>query len=640
MVSAIQILHLEDSSLDAELIRIRLAKVGLKAVIQRVVGHDDYLQALQHQPCDLILADYSMPGFDGLKALEYSQTYTPQVPFLFVSGAMGEEVAIETLKRGATDYILKHRLERLATAVRRALAEARDRAERRRIEQALRESERMHRLTLDSIRGHAILTLDADGRITSVNAGASEVLGYRDADLIGFDHALLFSAADAGNGLPVQELKYARRRGLYEVEAWHVRKDQSQFWGSSLVTLLLDENGDHRGYTKVVRDMTEWKQAEDSLHEADRRKNEFLAMLAHELRNPLSSIQNAAQLVRHEAITPEKSDWAKNVILSQVKHLAHLVDDLLDVARITQGKIRLRMAELNLREVLDRACEVARPMIEKQNQEFVVNLVTNPAWVRGDATRLEQVFTNLLTNAAKYTNPGGRIELSLIADEGFWVVRVADNGVGISAEMRKRVFDLFAQVDNSLDRSQGGLGIGLTISRSLIQLHEGTIEVESAGPGQGSVFSVRLAALDPQCVAPPTPTPAKRTPRSAGRILVVDDNQSTARALGTLLQLAGFTVRLAHDGLAALELCRQEPAETVLRDIGRTGMDGHEVAHRLRQEPTMRQAQIIAVTGYGEQQTRSDARSSEFDYHLVKPVDFDALIELIAPDRSTTTPTG
>ena len=635
-MSAIKILHLEDSSLDAELIRVRLAKDGLKLAVQRVFGHDDFLAALGAEKFDLILADYSLPGFDGLKALEYSRHHAPDTPFLFVSGVLGEEVAIETLRQGATDYVLKHRLDRLAPAARRALAEARERADRRRMEAALRDSERMHRLTLDSIRGHAILTMDIDGQITSVNAGATGVLGYRDDELVGQSGSVIFTPEDRAAGVPQGEMRTAGRRGIAEDERWHVRKDGSRFWGSGLVTPFLDDSETLRGFTKVVRDMTDWKQAEEALQEADRRKDEFLAMLAHELRNPLSSIQNAAHLVRHASLPPERSAWAKDIILSQVKHLARLVDDLLDVARITRGKIRLRTEPVDLATVLRRVTDVARPQIEERQHEFVASLDPGPLMVKGDPTRLEQVFSNLLTNAAKYTDPHGRIELTLHREGDNLVVRIADNGVGIAAEMLPRVFDLFAQVDNSLDRTQGGLGIGLTISQRLVQLHGGTIEVASGGPGRGSVFTIHLPALGHgSCeVVVPAGESTAVNPKAGARVLVVDDNLATATALADLLQLSGFEVRAAHDGFEAIDAVRKQCPEIVLLDIGLPGMDGYQVVQKLRQEEGLQQAQIIAITGYGEEQAKRRSHEAGFDHHLVKPVDYDTLLDLIVYDKT------
>ena len=406
------------------------------------------------------------------------------------------------------------------------------------------------------------------------------------------------------------------------------------------MTPLLDESGQLRGFTKVVRDMTERKHAEEALLEADRRKDEFLAMLAHELRNPLSAIQNGAHLVCHASLPPERLTWAKDVIINQVKHLARLVDDLLDVARITRGKIRLRTEPVDLAKVLNRAGDVVRPMIDDRRHEFTLDIESGPLLVMGDSTRLEQVFTNLLTNAAKYTDPGGRIKLTTRREGDLAVIRIIDNGVGIASAMLPKVFDLFAQVDNSLDRSQGGLGIGLTISQRLVNLHGGTIKVASEGTGQGSVFTIRLPALlevTPEVVAPSS-RPSSNNPKAGAKVLVVDDNQATATAtaLTDLLQLSGFKVQAAHDGFEAIVAARELRPEFVLLDIGLPGMDGYQVAEQLRHEEGVRHARIIAITGYGEDQAKRRSKEAGFDHHLVKPVDYETLLGLIAYDDEGT----
>ncbi len=630
-MTEIAIIHLEDSLLDAELIRSRLVKDGLKFEAIRVDGHAQFIEALASRRYDLILADYALPGFDGLSALEIARERAPDTPFLFVSGVLGEEVAIETLKKGATDYVLKHRLDRLVPAVRRALLESRERGERRRAEAALRESERMHRLTLDSVRDYAILTMDTLGRITSSNAGAEQVLGYREAELVGRPVDVLFRPEEVDAGIPRRVLDRAGARGPGDDdERYYVRKDGSYFWGSGLVMPLLDEAGRLRGFTKVVRDMTERKRAEEALREADRRKDEFLAMLAHELRNPLSAINNAAQLARRPSLSPERLEWAKDVIVNQVKHLTRLVDDLLDVSRITQGKIRLMVETLDLATLLEKAIETTRPWIDERRHELTLEIGPGPLRIEGDPTRLEQVFANLLTNAAKYTEPGGQITLSARSDGPDLVIEVRDNGVGIDPSMLARVFDLFAQVEPSLDRAQGGLGIGLTVVKRLVELHGGRIVARSAGVGQGSSFQVRLPALASTAEVQPIRRAVPRIARPGSRILVVDDNTYTAGALSDLLQMSGFEVRSVHDGVEALACARELRPDIILLDIGLPGLDGYQVAEQIRREEGNDRSVIIAITGYGEEQARRRSREAGFDHHLVKPVDYDDLLSLVA----------
>ena len=631
-MSVIVILHLEDSFLDADLIRSRLAKDGLHVQIHRVDGRAEFLDALQARRHDLILADYSLPSFDGLSALEIARDHAPHTPFLFVSGIMGEEVAIESLKQGATDYVLKHRIDRLTPAVRRALTEARERNERRKAEATLRERERMHRLTLDSVRDYAILTMDTAGRITGSNAGAENVLGYREDELRGRPGTVLYTPEDIRDDVPRRELDRAGARGSRDDERWHVRKDGTRFWGSGLVMPLLDEAGQLRGFTKVVRDMTERKRAEEALKEADRRKDEFLAMLAHELRNPLSAIHNAAQLARKPDLPADKLDWTREVIANQVKHLTHLVDDLLDVSRITRGKIRLRQEPLDLNVILERAVATARPSIEERRHELTISIGPGPLWVEGDPVRLEQIVVNLLTNAARYTETGGRIDLSACHEGNQQVVRIRDNGIGIGPEMLPRVFDLFEQVDQSLDRSQGGLGIGLTIARRLVELHDGTIEAASDGPCLGSEFTVRLPASSPPSEVPPIRQVPSPEAREGFRVLVVDDNLDSAGALAGLLEMSGFDVRSVHEGREAISAARLHRPKAVLLDIGLPGMDGYQVAEHIRGEEGLEDTTIIAITGYGEEQAFLRSREAGFDHHLVKPVDYDTLLDILSGD--------
>ncbi|WP_435019158.1 response regulator [Tundrisphaera sp. TA3] len=631
-MTRIFILHLEDSVLDAELVCKCLRKDDLKFEYSRVDGRDEFIAALETHRHSVILADHSLPSFDGLSALELARKLTPDTPFLFVSGVLGEEVAIEMLKRGATDYVLKQRLDRLGPAVRRALTEASERAERRRAEVELLERERMHRLILDSVKDYAIMTMDTEGRLTSWNSGATNVLGYRESEILGQPHSILFTAEDIQADIPRRELNRAGRPTRGDDERWHVRKDGTRFWGSGLVMPLLDNHGQLKGYTKVIRDMTERKKAEEALKEADRRKDEFLAMLAHELRNPLSAIHNSSQLALRPGLSPERLSWTKEVIVHQVKHLSRLVDDLLDVSRITRGKIRLRPEWVELGPILARAVETTRPQIEEQRHTLNLSIPDEPLELMGDPTRLEQIFVNLLTNAAKYTETGGRIDLSARFTGHEFVISVRDNGVGIESQMLPRIFDLFSQVDQSLDRSQGGLGIGLTIVHKLVELHGGRITASSEGRNCGSEFTIRLPASKPHAAEPAgiSPPPSSQAPRPGSSVLVVDDNMDTANALSELLQISGYEVHSVHNGLEALTAARDYRPEVVLLDIGLPGMDGYQVAEQLRRDERLKAAFIVAITGYGEEQAIRRSREAGFDHHLVKPVDYDTLLSILA----------
>lgn len=361
------------------------------------------------------------------------------------------------------------------------------------------------------------------------------------------------------------------------------------------------------------------------IQDADHRKDEFLAMLAHELRNPLAPIRTGLDLLAMAGADAEVVAPMRR----QVVHLAHLVDDLLDVARITRGTIDLRMQEADVKKIVSGAVETSRPVVEARGHELSVAVPPEPLRVSGDPVRLTQVLTNLINNAAKYTPDGGSICVAAEAEGNEVVVRVCDTGAGISREMLSRVFDLFVQADRSLDRAQGGLGIGLTLVRRLVEMHEGTVQAFSEGLGMGSEFVVRLPALVGRPAAEPAPEPAEEPagePETAGRrVLVVDDNADAAATLAMLLRISGHEVKVAHDGHAALEAARTFRPEVVLLDIGLPGLDGYEVARRLRSRPETAHSLLVAVSGYGQEDDKRRSREAGFDQHLVKPVDFAAL---------------
>ena len=374
------------------------------------------------------------------------------------------------------------------------------------------------------------------------------------------------------------------------------------------------------------------RRSNDELAAAARQKDEFLAMLAHELRNPLAPIRNAAQVIRLLALADPNVQRATGMIERQLAHLARLVDDLLDVSRITSGKITLRREPTDLSAVVTQAVETSRPLIDERRHTLTETLPPEPVPVKGDATRLAQVIDNLLNNAAKYTPEGGRIDLALAREGATAAVRVRDTGAGIPPEMLPHVFGLFTQVDRTLDRSQGGLGIGLTLVKRLTEMHGGTVHAFSAGPGQGSEFVVRLPMIDggPRSTAAPADLSAAPTRRQPLRVLVVDDNVDAAESLAMLLRVEGHEVEAVHDGPSALAAARRFRPQVVLLDLGLPGMDGHEVARRLRQEPDLGPLRLVALTGYGQDDDRRRSQAAGFDAHLVKPASPEALQQVLA----------
>jgi PAS domain S-box-containing protein len=517
-----------------------------------------------------------------------------------------------------------------------------DITERRRAEEERRELETRFTSLVKNIKDHSIFTIDPKGRITSWNDEAERILGYSEAEALGQPFSIIFPPDEGRQDQPEQELRTAREVGRAEDERWHVRKNGERFWALGIVTPTHDAKGKHTGYSKILRDMTERKRLEeqlsqrvDELAQTDRRKDEFLAMLAHELRNPLAPIRNAVHIVqmggqdRQEAV---QQAW--EMIERQVEHLVRLVDDLLDVSRISRGKINLQKEPVDVAIIVARAVESSRPIIEGRRHQLEVTLPDEPIVVEADPTRIAQVLWNLLNNAAKYTPEGGRIWLTAENVGGESVVRVRDTGMGIPPEMLPRVFDLFTQAERTLDRAEGGLGIGLTLVRRLTEMHNGVVQAFSAGPGEGSEFVVRLPLLPdqpPTVAAAPEPGSGKRAKAALGhRILVVDDNRDSADSLAMLLRLVGHDVRTVHDGRQALVVAATYRPELVLLDIGLPGMDGFAVARHLRSQPELAGVVLVALTGYGSDEDRRRSEAAGFNHHMVKPVHFDALNELLA----------
>jgi signal transduction histidine kinase len=371
-----------------------------------------------------------------------------------------------------------------------------------------------------------------------------------------------------------------------------------------------------------------------AVQEADRRKNEFLAMLAHELRNPLAPIRNAVHILTSAESLPPKLAWARDVIGRQADHMSRLIDDLLDVSRIVQGKVAVKPEKLQLSTLIERSVEASSPRLSAREQVLDVVLPEEPVEIDGDAVRLSQVLSNLINNACKFSPTRSHVRLEARYADAELQIAIKDEGAGIAPEFLPHMFDLFAQADQSLDRSQGGLGIGLTLVKHLVELHGGRVWAASEGLGKGAEVTIALPA---RIAAQPASQPAAVAPRAAAaalpghsRILVVDDLAASAETLMTLLEMEGFEVRVAHEGQAALSIAREFRPNVVLLDIGLPGMNGFEVAHGLRSQPESRDALLIALTGYGEAESRSRSAQAGFDFHMVKPADVNLLLSMLA----------
>jgi PAS domain S-box-containing protein len=491
----------------------------------------------------------------------------------------------------------------------------------------LRRVEERFRLLVEAVKDYAIFMLDPDGRVATWNAGAAAIKGYRAEDIIGKHFSTFYPQEAVDRRWPDYELAVARDQGRFEDEGWRMRQDGTRFWANVVITALRDEGGVLLGFAKVTRDLTDRRRIE-ALEQSNKRINEFLAMLAHELRNPLAPIRNAVTVMHRAHATPEQMDWARGVIDRQITHLTRLVDDLLDMSRITTGKITLRREPLDLREAVARAVEATRPLIEGRRQHLQVDTPPDAVMVLGDVTRLTQVVLNLLNNASKYTPEDGRISVSLVRKAELADILVRDNGIGIPPELLPSIFDLFAQGQRSLDRAEGGLGIGLTLVRRLVEMHGGGVDATSEGPQQGSSFTVTLPlAKDARATAAsPRPAAATAAPR---RILVVDDNADSADSMAMLLELTGHASRTAHDGPSAFVAAAEFRPDIVLLDLGLPGMSGFDVAVHLRQMDGLERVPIVAMTGYGLDEDRRRTKAAGFAAHLVKPIDPAALEKLV-----------
>ena len=399
---------------------------------------------------------------------------------------------------------------------------------------------------------------------------------------------------------------------------------------------VYDEQGKVRAVIGAHTDITERKQMENALLQADRRKDQFLATLAHELRNPLSPIRSALAILRMETPRDARLVQARDVIDRQVRQMARLLDDLLDVSRVTLNRLELRREQVDLESIINDAIETSRPLIDAGGHALQVTLPAQPVVVDADPARLAQVFSNLLNNAAKYTDAGGRIELHLRTDGAGVVVSVRDNGIGVAPEHLPNVFDMFSQSQPALQRAQGGLGIGLSLTHAIVELHGGRVEAHSAGSGRGSEFKVWLPVSAAQVQRTPAGRAiehAKPADGQAYKVLIVDDNRDAAESLALYLDLVGYRTQVAHDGLAAVDAASRFLPDVILLDIGLPHLNGYEAAQRIRSGPQGNNVLLVAVTGWGQREDKQKAEDAGFDHHLTKPADPNAITALLQKHR-------
>jgi PAS domain S-box-containing protein len=499
----------------------------------------------------------------------------------------------------------------------------RDLTERQKQDDLLRASEERFRLIVDGVKDYAIFMLDPGGYIVSWNTGAKATKGYDAAEIIGRHFSVFYPPDVAATGFPDKELEIAREVGRFEDEGWRVRKDGSRFWASVVITALFDASGRHRGFAKVTRDLTERRRA-SILEDEGRRITTFLAMLGHELRNPLAPIANALAIIEHPNAGAGTLKRMTGIISRQLKQITRLVDDLLDVGRITSGKIHLEAKPVKLSEVIGEAVEAMKPLADAKQHTLALDVPAKELWISGDRARMIQVVSNLLNNAVKFTPNGGHIQVRLQAVGGHAEISVSDDGPGIAPQHLPLIFMMFTQGDLEISRSQGGLGLGLTLVQQLVALHGGEISAFSKGvPGQGSEFVIQLPTI-----AAPLEMRRSDGPEAVRRVLIVDDNVDAAETMSLLVENLGYAASTAFDGLAALSAIKNEQPDLVLMDIGLPGLSGLEVAERIRREVADPPA-LIAVTGYGQASDRDTSFDAGFYAHLTKPIDVRQLETLL-----------
>jgi len=628
-------LLVEDSEDDAVLIATQLRLAGFLVDWLRVETEAQMRAALRERVWDIVISDYTMPGFSALGALAVARAADAAIPFVIVSGTIGEEAAVAAMRAGANDYFLKGNLGRLPLAVERLVSEAQARRERRQAEAALRESEERFRLLVEGARDIAILTTDVQGRIISWNPGAERIFGYTDHDAVGSPLALLLGEGGAAQGS--RKLERALAEGRSEDAGWRLRSDGRRFFADEVTTPIYDDAGMVTGFAIIARDRTSLKLVEDERERlyqeaeaANRMKDEFLMTLSHELRTPLNVIVGYSDLLVDGDLDRESLKEALDAINRNAHALSRIIGDILDVSRIITGKMRLEVEDVDLKELVASVIESMRLSAEAKNLRVQAELKAG-VLIQADSTRLRQVVWNLLANAIKFTPKGGLIVVRLGQSESQVELSVTDSGKGIEAEHLRQVFDRFRQEDSSTTRRFGGLGLGLAIVRHLVELHGGTVAAASPGVGRGATFTVRLpiktqpthsALLDQQLEAEGAATAADVS-LAGYRILVVDDDCDALSLIQTVLARAGAAVRTAQSADEGLQRAKEQPIDVLLADIGMPDKDGYALIQELRRwEKAHGRSPVpaIALTAYAADSDRKKAITAGYQQHLAKPV--------------------
>ncbi|WP_250513241.1 response regulator [Caballeronia sp. INDeC2] len=633
----LHLLLVEDNALDAELTIAQLERADYAVDASIVYDSAAFIAELGKKRFDVILADFVMPTFSGIEALTIASERSPDTPFIFVSGLLGEEHAVDMLKRGATDYVLKQRLQRLPAVVRRAMRESAERAQRIAVERALRETETHFRLLIDALKDYAVITLDPEGRIRTWNAASERILGFPAQDVLGQSASIFYAQEDREAGVFDAELETARREGSASDDRWLWRKDGHSFFASGVTTAIRSEHDELIGFSKIVRDATDAHMAADALRlakdqaeSANRAKDHFLAVLSHELRTPLTPILAAVRLLEMKHSLPREAHPTLDLIRRNVELEARLIDDLLDLTSIARGKLSLNFANVALDTLLTSALDMSEADLRTKGLTLDTRFDAGRFVVLGDAARLQQIVWNLMKNAVKFTPAGGRIDVrTWNPDPATIAVSVTDSGIGISAEALPRIFSAFEQADDSITRSFGGLGLGLAIASTLAQKHGGTLSAHSEGRDTGARFTLTLplARVQPAHEDEPRVEAASQEQGRALRVLLVEDNEQTSSAMAEVLEMLGHEVTVAVTVAQALERARGGPFDLLVSDIGLPDGSGLDIARAW--QTVQPDKPSVAITGYGMDEDIRRCREAGFRDHLTKPVNFSRLEALI-----------
>ena len=625
MNKPLALLLLEDSAFDAELLQETLRLSAPPAVCTLVRTEEEFTRALQQHHFDAVLSDYEVPGFGGGQALEITRRLAPQLPFIFVSGVIGEDNAVELMRGGATDYVSKGRLERLPLVLQRALREVRERRARDEAERRAREADRLCGRIVESLRDYAVILLDSQGCITSWNHGAQTMFGFAREEVVGHPATLLLGHdADAIEGWRA-DLRQAVEHERAVTQRWMRRRDGSPLRAEGVLTPLHGEAGELQGYCSITRDTTAeflastaLREAKDEAERANQAKDRFIAVLSHELRAPLAAVSSAIHLLDKAATVPDRYRDLVPMIRRNVAVEARLIDDLLDISAISSGKLGIQLATIDLHRVVDEAVQMLEGALAERNMRLDVALACGAALVRADAVRMHQVVANLLRNAIKFSEPGGRIGLRTTLQDGQVALECTDEGVGIAPGAMGRIFTAFEQADRDVSRQRGGLGLGLTIAQHLVQEHGGELQAHSAGLGLGARFTLRLPLADQQAqaaVGPAVRVGTANTTRAA-RVLLVEDHPGTAQVMQMCLEDYGYEVAHADSVAQALQSADTQPFDIVLTDLGLPDASGVEVGRALSGR-----LPVVALSGFGSAADLRGTAEAGFSGHLVKPAE-------------------